>query len=62
MSLLDIIRSKRVDEVGTSVVDSGGNVWVRGDGNSVTEFVGGASCAGAPKALVPIAASNRSAQ
>jgi len=35
--------------------DIAGNIWVSGNGNTVTEFVGGASCAGAPKAFLPIA-------
>jgi hypothetical protein len=39
------------------VVDSAGNVWVRRSDNTVMEFVGASSCAGAPKALVPIASS-----
>jgi hypothetical protein len=37
-------------------VDAAGNVWVYSSGNAATEFVGAASSAGAPKALIPIAA------
>ncbi|WP_263357060.1 hypothetical protein [Acidicapsa ligni] len=40
--------------------DSAGNIWVHGSGNAMTEFVGGASCTGMPKALIAIAASSRS--
>jgi hypothetical protein len=35
--------------------DAAGNVWVKDGANATTEFVGGASCKGAPKALTPIA-------
>ncbi len=42
-------------------VDAAGNVWVEGSGHGATEFVGGASCAGAPKILVPLAAGPGSA-
>ncbi|MCU1321296.1 MAG: hypothetical protein JWM43_945 [Acidobacteriaceae bacterium] len=43
-------------------VDEAGNVWVRGDGKAVTEFVGGSSIAGGPKAMVSIAARSGRAQ
>jgi len=35
--------------------DVAGNVWITTNGKTITEFVGGASCAGAPKGLLPIA-------
>lgn len=37
-------------------VDAAGNVWLRGKDQAVLEFVGAASCVGAPAALIPIAA------
>jgi len=39
-------------------VDPAGNVWVRDSSDADVEFVGAASCAGAPKALVQITASS----
>jgi hypothetical protein len=41
--------------VAEPVIDSAGNVWMRSGRNVRIEFVGGAACAGAPKAFIPIA-------
>jgi hypothetical protein len=35
-------------------IDAGGNVWVESKDGVRTEFVGGASCAGVPKVLLPV--------
>lgn len=38
---------------GAPFIDPAGNVWIRGNGNATTEFVGGASYARDPQALIP---------
>lgn len=40
----------------SSFTDSAGNIWIRGNGGVVTEFVGAQSCVKEPDILIPIAA------
>jgi hypothetical protein len=56
------LQASATANVMSSSLDAAGNVWIHGSGHAVSEFVGAASCARAPKALIPIAAGFVSSQ